>query len=507
MPYLTRRNLSAAAWETHQRFYVEVDWEDDGFSTFDSVNARIVGAVQCIRGRDYASQLTGRTVAGVMRCTLRNEDGLYSSYMTSGPLYTLIRPNLKVRVWSLTPYTAVLWTGFISSLVPVSADQSPTGAPAAQLTAHGIFQRLGDQSNIISPPPQTDVLSSDVVEAILDEAGVSNYDVEPGAVPIAHWFTAESQALNLLQEMADETELGWAHEGLDHDVIAEHRYHRMLESSISQVTFSDDPASDYPYIAISQADSLREIYNRIVIDVTPYSAASLAVLWTYEAGATIYLAPGESVTLTAKYSGEGYVDPWTTVHVFDDITWEDGDLSVNDVVKTATTMTFTLTNSALSVAPTIITHLQARGVAHEPQDTSQVISQDSASQTKFGKRTYSLGSPWYPSTTYAQAAADYFISRHKDPHPVISLTFPGASSSLLAQQAANLALSDRVTVEATSVLTMLGVEQDFFVESIAHEFGTGIPWRTSLLLSPAAVQGGFWVLGVSELDTTTILAF
>lgn len=509
MPYLSRRNFAATLWETHQRFKVEVDWNGDDTFTDGDISADVFGEVQTIRGRDYASQLTGRSVAGGLSLMLRNDDGRYSSFNTASPLYGLLLPNRKVRAWALTPYAVVLWTGYLDSIIPAAVSSSPTGEPVAMLKATGIFKQLGDQARLVSPAAQTDVLTSDVVDAILDAADVGNRDVAIGAVPIGDWWAEERLALELLQEIWDETELGFLKEGTNFDVLAEGRYHRQLYSGVPLVSFSDNPASNYPYIAVTQEDAVRGIYNRIQAVETDYTPATSGVVWSLAIGADlIYLAPGQSRIFKAVVSA-GYVNPWITPVDATDIVHSGGTIVVSDVVQGPRSMPFTLTNTHVSQAAYVST-VQARGVLYEAEDPIYVEANDAASQAIYGKRTYPLPSPWFSNAAYAQAACDYFVSRYKDPHPILELSFFGGGTDALAQLAGQLALSDRVTVEAELLLTMLGIDQDFFVESIAHRFGFGIPWTTTLLLSPAAVAVYYWILGDATygvLGTTSRLAY
>lgn len=507
--YLTA--ITITPWETHQRFMVEVDWDNDGLfaNAHSDISSDIFAPVETIRGRDYASQLAGRSVAGELRTMLRNDDGLYSSFNASSSLYGKVLPNRKVRAWALTPNTVVLWTGYLDSLVPAAVSNSPSGEPVASLRATGLMKQMGDQAKLVSPTPQTGVLTSDVVDAILDAADIGDRDVETGAVPIDNWWAEERLALDLLQEIWDETELGFLSEGVDWDLVFENRYHRMLYSGSPVVVFSDDPASSYPYHALTQEDALRNIWNRLTGVITDYTAAASAVVWTLAITDPIYLAPGSSRRFKAANTA-GYINPWVTPVDATDIIHTGGTIGVSDVLQGPRSMPFTVTNSHVSQAA-YLTTVQARGVLYDAEDPVYIEANDTTSQGLYGKRTYPLPSPWYPNAAYAQAAADYFVSIAKDPHPVLSLSFPGASTAALALVAATLALSDRVTVDATRLLTKLGIASAaFFVESIAHRFGPAIPWETSLLLSPAAVAAFFGIFDnttYGKFDSTLIFAY
>lgn len=493
----------------YTRHAIIVDWDGNGgfTSPYSDISSDVIGPVQTIRGKDYASQLTGRSVAGAMSCTLRNDDGRYSSFNATSPLYGKILPRRKVQVWAVAPYVAVLWSGFLDSIEPVATG----GEPMSMLRASGIFKVLGDQASKAYPAAQTNVLASDVITAVLDAVGHPTADrlLQAGTVPVGAWFADPDGiiALEALQQM-EEVELGFLHEGLAWDVVFEDRYYRLLFSTASQAPFSDDPASNFPYIGITQLDSVREIYNEVTANVTPYTAAALAVLWTL-ANEQPYLAPGASITLKATYSG-GYVNPWTTPVAGVDVVSATGTLAIALVSSSGTHLTFTVTNNHATAAAVLST-VQVRGVAYTAGQTTQVQASDSTSQSKYRKRVYPLGSPWYSSSAYAQAACDYFVSRQKDEHPVLEMAFTGSPNAGFALIAGSLALSNRISVEADKVLTELGLaSSDFFIESISHSFGPGLPWIVTLKLSPAGVHEPFWLLGDSTygvLGTTTKLAY
>jgi len=523
VPYLSHRDFSTIPPETHQRFMLEVDWDGDGLfnNAYSDVSADIYGEVQAVRGRDYASQLTGRSVAGSLATMLRNRDGKYSSFLATSPLYGKILPGRKVRAWASTPYTEVIWTGFIDSIAPIAASGSGTGEPVASLRASGILKQLGDQSNIVSVAPITSGIVSDAVDDVLDAAGISATarNVETSAIPIAHWYVEQKVALTALQEL-EETELGFLYEDLNFGVGFDARYHRNVVGQGAVVEFSDDPASNYPYIDLVQADTVRDIYNTLTATVSPYTAAASAILWTL-ANDTPYIPPGGSVTYKATYA-DGYVNPWTTPDLGTDIISSGGTLAVSSVVKSAQNMSFTITNSHVSQGSTI-SLLQARGVAYTAGQQYQVESSDATSQAAYGRRSYPLPSPWLPNAAYAQAAVDYFILNHKDPHPVLDITIPSGANPTgtfvaLAEQGATRDLSDRVTVVATGILTKLGINetpdsQHHFIEAIEHRFGpAGFPWMTKYLLSPVPLPVGtnYWIIGDATwglLDSTSRLAY
>ena len=78
-------------------YALEVDWSGNGSFEVDTedITSDTLN-VECRRGRDYASQLTGRSSAGRLVAQLRNEDGKYSSFNSSSPIYGSILPGRRV---------------------------------------------------------------------------------------------------------------------------------------------------------------------------------------------------------------------------------------------------------------------------------------------------------------------------------------------------------------------------------------------------------------------------
>ena len=69
------------------KYGVFIDWNNDG--DFANAEDDITGDtlnVSWFRGRDYASALEGRSIAGTLNATLVNTDGKYSPSNTSSPL-------------------------------------------------------------------------------------------------------------------------------------------------------------------------------------------------------------------------------------------------------------------------------------------------------------------------------------------------------------------------------------------------------------------------------------
>ena len=502
------RAVSALSDSSAFGYVLEVDWDGDGNfnSELDNITEYTL-AVESIRGRNYASQLTGRSQAGQLQAVLNNRDGRFSSFLASGPLYGDILPGRKVRLRTQFPQY-VLWTGVLDRIEPKTA---PGLEATATLYASGVFVKLSGPNNKVSPPALANTTTGAAVQAILDEAGWdSSRIVDAGSVEMRRWFTENVGALTALQEMED-AEQGFLYEGLAWDIVFESRYNRDVNHLTSEVTYSDDPALTYKYESIDQSDPLREIFNVFEATVQPYEVDSSAVLWTLS-GESPSLAAGSSRTYIAAASSlngdaVAYVEEWVTPVMGTDITQSgvsDSDVSVQ-VSKTARTMFITVTNNHATSAATI-TLMQARGTPVLKLNAFKISDEDAASQTAYGRRTYPLPSPWYGNSAFAEGTAEYVLARHAAPRPILTLGFTASKTAALRLESLQRQISDRVTVEADNN-AMLGINGDFYVEAIRHRVTPGPLHQATLFLSPAAADPGYWQLDVDELDVGTKLAY
>jgi len=498
---------------TQATYVIEVDWVGDAlFAGPDDDVTADVWEFETRRGRDYASQLTGRATAGQLRATLRNLSGAYSSLNTSSPIYGSIVPGRLVRIRTTAPATTTLWTGYLERIMP---SVSIGNVPTVSLEASGPLSRLTGKQ--ISPAALANETTGTVVDAILDAAGwpVGARDIDAGQTTITRWYADRTEALTAIREV-EETELGFLNEAANGDINYEDRHHRLkAPRTVSQATFSDAVAATNTYRSIEQQDPLREIYNEIVATVSPLLAVgAVSVLWTLDEQPTI--DPGTSLVLGAEYpnpdvdpSNGAYVDAWTTPAPTTDVQVSGADIAdiAISAVKFANTMEITLTNNGPTTAT--VTLLQGRGDPVKRKAPVRVAQEDAASQAAYGERTYLLPGPWLPATAIARDFTGYLISRYKDPLPTLRMGIHANRDSASMTQALTRDISDRVTITADGPQTQLGITaQDFFIESITHRVSNrGTKHEVFFDLSSADGDAGYWVLGLSALGFETRLAY
>lgn len=482
-------------------YVLEVDWDNNGSfgGAEDNITADFL-SIESRRGRDYASQLTGRAAAGRMVATLKNLSGKYSSFNADSPIAGNILPGRKVRLRTTAPVAADLWTGYLVRIVPAG---SVGGVPTATLEAGGPIGRIN--SKRITPAAQASQLTGTIVGAILDDAGwpAGDRDLADGQTTVARWFAGRVDALNAIREI-EETELGFFFEAANGDLVYEDRHTRLkAPHTESQATFSDEAGSTLGYRSIEQSDPLREIYNDTVASVAPLEAAgAVSVLWTLDEQPTI--EAGASRSWTAEYpnvevdpNDGAYVETWTTPVASTDVTVtgvDIGDIAIA-AVKKANSMAVTLTNNGSATAT--VTLLQARGDPVKRKAEVRITAEDTDSQDDYGIRTYRLPGPWIPNTAEAVDFVNYVLSRYKDPLPVLTMSLPANKSDALLTQALTRDISDRVTIVADSARNNLGIDDDFFIEAVSHRISqSGQVHETFFELSDASGDAGYFTIGV-----------
>ena len=510
-----------------------VDWNNDG--DFTDANDDISGdtlSVTWSRGRDYASALQGRSVAGKLSAVLINTEGKYSPSNTSSALTGNILPGRSIKLQAGSgsfPYTfpvafndGVRWQGKLDRIKPSPA---ALGRKTATLTAFGTLGYLNQFETQLAS--QTNRRTDQAVGDILDDVGwtdADDRDLDTGKTTISRFWMSGKKTIDALR-LIEEAEAGFIKESKSGQVAFENRYHRLTQtaSTTSQATFSDADGAAHTFEAIAQADPLATIVNHVEATARTFDTASVGVLWTHpETGAASpTLAPGEARTFEAEFPNPDAannameVDAWTTPAATTDYLLNSasggggtnltGDISVTQT-KTGERMAITLTNSATGTAG-YLTKLQARGTAVTTKNPCTVRAIDATSQASYGERKYVAKTKFIPTTSEAQDWCDYHAAIYGSPTNILTMVVPASTSGNIGQ-ALSRDLSDRITVTATND-AKLGVNADFFVESEKHTVTAGGTQHvTSWQLSPAS--GGysqFWVLGTSVLGTSTVPAF
>ena len=390
-------------------FYVDCDNDGNFTGAYDEITS-LVKAADWRMGRDYASQLTGRTVSASAEIVLDNYDDRFSSFNSSSPIYGKVLPGRKVKItMTVSAVTQTMFIGYLEVIEPIPGTSKQQSV--AVLKAYGPLAYINQRK--VNVPLQEAVYTGATVTTILDQIGwpVADRSIDTGQTRMNYWWTGgvSSTALSALRDIED-TEAGFLRETKDGKIAFEDREHRMKGAHlVSQATYTNSTSGTLRYSQIVQEDPMREIYNIFRAEVYNFQTDTLQVLWTLaesgESGPAI--GPGETRVFYASVSGEiSAAWPWTTpVPLVDYLAYDGPSLEANDytaqvdvvVVKYDTLMKISITNNAAITL--YMVRLMARGIPLLSSDTMIVIVEDATSKTKYGERTYPLPGKWIPSTS------------------------------------------------------------------------------------------------------------
>jgi hypothetical protein len=115
-----------------------------------------------------------------------------------------------------------------------------------------------------------------------------------------------------------------------------------------------------------------------------------------------------------------------------------------------------------------------------------VRTDDVASQTRHNMiRTHTVASNLFGSEADALAYNQAVLVTYADDRPIVKISFPATLSAAYRMQAVRRRLSDKIHLTANGA-TGLGIDADFFIESIGHQMSNaGKVWLCTWELSPA----------------------
>ena len=511
---------------------VLVDWNNDGnYTHAQSDITDDVISLSWSRGRNYASQLSGNSVAGNLSATLYNTSGKYSPDNASSPLTGKIEPALRVKIMGGTESsftytfpivftdTNALWTGRLEEIRP---EPSSKGTKRARLRGIGVLGYLNDFK--VDLATQTSVRTDQAIGSILDDAGwgASDRELATGITTMNRFWLDNKETMRALR-IPEETEGGFIKETKDGKIAFESRHTRLAGDYLtSQATFSDASGSALSFTKIEQIDPLSTIVNHSQATSRSYTVAgSATVLWTLgETGSeSPTLAPNETRIFEARYPNPDSdnnaveVNAWTTPASSTDYTANTAsDGSGTDLTsslgvtntKVAERMIITIINNHAS-SSAYLTKLQARGTA-VTQKQNTVRSIDTSSQAKYGERKFVAETQFIPNTTEAQKWCEFQLSIYSTPVNILKMGVVAGTSTAMLAEALTLDISNRITVTANNE-SELGVNEDFFIESEKHQIRAANHTVTYSLSPASGGYSQFWVLAVSKLGQNTVPAY
>lgn len=316
---------------------------------------------------------------------------------------------------------------------------------------------------ILSTPVYQGLRTGEAVAAVLDAIGwpADKRDLDLGATLIPFWWEEGTDAFTALGKILDsEGPTALATVSPSGDFVFQDRHHRILTdtSTTSQATFSD--SGDEPLFSAPLEYDIgwKSIINSVSFPVDQREIGGLAPIYTSED--MIHLAAGESTDVVIQ-ADDPFVNAMVPV--------EDVDYVLSSgTIKLGLTRTSgqSTTLRIVAVTTTVIRGMQVRAMPVTVTSTVQVNAENSVSVARYGVRSYPNDAPWCNAND-AAAVAELVLLRWADRRPTVTITLrTGANGDQTRMaQALGRDLSDRVTI----VDARTGLDDDFYIEQIAHE--------------------------------------
>jgi hypothetical protein len=427
------------------------------------------------RGRDFFinSDATGYEPVdvGKIYITLDNSDGRFDPYNTDSPLYPNVIPGKEIQIYvqNGSTYTNYwLFTGYIDDIQPMELEKQVT------ITAVDLIRQLKEQN--INIAVDTSITYSNAVEAILDEAGITDYAVDTDLNSIPYWWVTDKTPFQAIQEISDAT-LGTFFIAADGKAKFYNRV-KTVSSTISP----------------TQSDLLRDmsiknpwevVKNAIEVKVNTRIAQSSGVIWTLRDVPLI--AAGGSLEVWGTYSYNDIQCP--AIDVLDPVSGTDftmntdsgggGTNSTSDFTVTKTdfggTVKEVITNNGATNS--YVTLSQIKGKAITKPDPTTIKKTDTASITLYKEHKFTVDSDWMQTTGTGTTLAEVILDLHAD-----GRKFPIIRMQMRPELQFAVDLFDRISLSIVGK----GISDAYRVGKIEHQWlrANGQDVVTTLHLEP-----------------------
>ncbi len=470
---------------------VEIDWNNDGVWTDagEDVTSRVhtQPGITCSRGRDQIRQLAP-PAAGSLAAELDNRSRDYSTSNAGSPLVGKLLPGRGIRFRAtFNAITYDLWQGILDDL-PQYPERTKRSVGLPCLGTLSRLRSTDPEQAKVSTALYQNIRTDQALGYLLDAAGWPAADrvIDTGKTTLKWWWLQDADPFTAMLEILSSEGPGAAIiEDGQGRIVFESRHYRLLtaRSTTSQATFRDTGAEPLHSAPFTINPGLKSVVNVCTVEVKTRSAKALAAIWTL--GSTLTLTANEVRKVIATST-----DPFTAAvapELTTDYTLTTGSLSSVTLDRTSgASCTITLTAGASGAT---VTGLQLRAQAVTVDNTVKVENtiDTSASQAKYGRRSYPLAVRPEIDLNIAQDFANAVVGWYQEPRPSLTITVNNGSAERLTQCLAR-EVSDRVhVVEAES-----GFDDDAYIEQIAHRTDGTMHETTFGLEKAVTVAYGVW---------------
>jgi len=516
-------------------YTVAINFNDNGISNvgdFTDSGENITADVLALHWRLGMSAPHDSVAAPIFAAiTVRNVSRDYSPEYTADPL--LRGKPIIIQSFDGTT-TRTHFTGYITTIEPQTGDQ---GERIAVIHAGSIEHDLS--YGLVRLPLQIDTRADSVITAILNAvplrlpvlarlfmvgvAGHAELNTNaylPGPYPntlevgvstfafVGDLWSDGVPADVAVRQLVD-SERGRFFINRAGEAVFYNRHHLLLDVT-SDATFEDEGDSlTYAYGT--------DVVNRIGVRLTPRSVGTPGtVLWHVDNVQT--LLPGQAGfrQIIARYTDSagrpiGALSVIVPVRGLDFIANSEPDGSGSDVTNEVEVLLFAVGASAATLelrnqsgrAAYLQPGMQLRGTPLVQNDAVIVQQDDGPSITFYGLKSHVYDLPTLTSIEEADQLARYEVKRRSAPRGGVT------ELRLSSQQPAHVAhilarsLFERITVRDTQT----DHAADYFIVAEEHRVDAGGARHRVVWTLESAASSAFWVVGTSQLNQTTLLAY
>ena len=454
-----------------------IDWYQD--ETYDNGfnEARNLTDLSVDRGRDHLLGIRGweRYRPGRAIAILDNTDGRYDPFNTSSPIFGNIAPGKFAKIvvkYSGTTYDVM--HGLVEDIQPFNQGK----LRQVRITITDGLQFLAER--LTFHPVFNDIAAVTLISGLADNAGwlKSRW---PNAIygstkEINRVFFWKKNALRSIYDVAD-AELGqfWHH--ADGSLaVAGSQYTQNSTTTIDESEVLTDIEVLQPWEVVRNEASITEHFY---ID-----GPSGQTLWSLQN--PIPISAGQTINIDGIFVYQHYFPvggrSFGAIN-FAVNTQEDGlgtDLTADCIGSFETDAgegtLITITNASASDGYIISASVGGAPV-YNPND-SIYTALDATSQADYGKRTFTLDTPWLESGALAQAYADFVVAELKDPKTVVRIQIQQRPTYQFGKEL----YIDLIRFTAAT----LGIDETFRIGGIKHRWlkENGLSVLTTYTLEP-----------------------
>jgi hypothetical protein len=425
---------------------------------------KITSDISISYGRDQSRQLNPAAV-GNASYTVINVDRTYSPDFPTSPLSGDLEPARQARA-------QVTFGGTTYPLMYGKIDDYNVKADMTDRTVDFTFlDGMDDLQNFqLSTGVYKAQRTGELINTVLDLAGWTGpRDIDLGATLVAYWWVEGTDALSAINDLVkSEGPPSIAYQAPDGTFVFRDRHHRLLRSqsigvqaTFAQPTLMDCTAAPLPGLDFTApfvyAHGAKDIVNSVSFEVSErIEDADLTPVWTQDD--QISLSSGESTSVEVS-AGDPFVGAVTPV-VGTDFTVSGAGI-VNVILSRTSGASATITLLAVGGSVTI-SGLQLRARTISVRRNIKVSRLDADSITRHGQRAYPETAPW-ANANDADAIAGMILLHYARRRPTVQLRVTSQDPSHFIQ-ALTRTVSDRIHITYGE----MGIDDDFFVESVQH---------------------------------------